>query len=275
MNVEALLVLAVAMLATGAVGGVLAGLLGVGGGIVIVPVLDFALSLLGVDPAIRMHVAVGTSLATIVPTSISSARAHHAKGSVDFEIARFWGPLVLVGAVLGGLSAAWVSGRWLAAVFGVVALIVALKMILVSDQKTLTRGVPRGVAGAPLPIVIGGLSSWMGIGGGTLSVPSLTLMSQPVHRAVGTSALLGLAIALPAMVLFIVTGWSDDRTPQFSLGYVNLIGLVLIAPVTVLTAPLGAKLAHRLSQRQLSLAFGGFLLLVAARMLVNAWRGGV
>lgn len=258
------------MLATGVVGGVLAGLLGVGGGIVIVPVLDSALALLGVDPSVRMHVAVATSLATIVPTSISSARAHHGRGAVDMQLVRFWGPLVLIGALTGALTAGFADGRWLALVFGITALIVALKMIFVPQSLHLRGDVPRGLAGGVVPLVIGGVSSWMGIGGGTLSVPVLTLMNQAVHRAVGTSALFGLLIALPATVGFIVVGWDDPRTPAFSLGYVNVLGFALIAPITVLTAPIGARIAHAFSRERLSFAFGAFLFIVAARMLYTA-----
>lgn len=258
------------MLATGVVGGVLAGLLGVGGGIVIVPVLDTALGVLDVDPAVRMHVAVATSLATIVPTSISSARAHHARGAVDMDLVRFWGPLVLVGALVGAFTAGFVDGRWLALVFGITALVVALKMIFVPQSLHLSADVPRGLAGSAVPLAIGGVSSWMGIGGGTLSVPVLTLMNQAVHRAVGTSALFGLLIALPATVGFIVVGWDDPRTPAFSLGYVNALGFALIAPVTIMSAPVGARIAHAVSKQRLSFLFGAFLFIVAARMLYSA-----
>tara|TARA_R110002110_G_scaffold91264_2_gene237522 strand:- start:143808 stop:144632 length:825 start_codon:yes stop_codon:yes gene_type:complete len=265
-----LIPLALAMLATGVVGGILAGLLGVGGGIVIVPVLDTTLGLLGVDPAIRMHVAVATSLATIIPTSISSSRAHHAKGAVDMALVRFWGPFVFVGSIIGTLLAAQVDSHVLSLVFGAVALLVAVKMILPMENTFIRQDIPRGVVGPLPPLAIGTLSSMMGIGGGTLSVPVLTLMKQAIHRAVGTAALFGLLISLPGAVGYVVAGWGDARLPPGSLGYVNIIGFLLIAPVTVMTAPWGAKLAHRLSKRQLSLAFGVFLLIVAVRMLYRA-----
>lgn len=261
--------LALTMLATGAVAGVMAGLLGVGGGIVIVPVLDTALGLQGVDPGIRMHVAVATSLATIVPTSISSARAHHAKGAVDFELAKFWSPFILVGSVAGTILAAQLDSSILSLIFGCVALLVAIKMMIPMEGVHLTDGVKHGPVGATIPFSIGGLSSMMGIGGGSLSVPSLTLMNEPIHKAVGTSALFGLVIALPGALSFIVNGWGDPRLPAGSLGFVNVIGFVFIAPTTVLFAPLGAKLAHRLSKRQLSLVFGVFLLVVSVRMLLR------
>lgn len=265
-----LLPLAALMLATGALGGVLAGLLGVGGGIVIVPVLDTALGFAAVDPAIRMHVAVATSLATIVPTSISSSRAHHRKGAVDFALLRCWAAPIFAGSILGTLLAARVDSSVLAAVFGVIALLVALKMLAPLERVTLADDIPRGVLASLLPGIIGVLSSMMGIGGGTLSVPVLTLLNQAIHRAVGTAALFGLLISLPAAATYVVAGWDDPRLPPGSIGYVNLIGFALIASVTVLTAPIGAKIAHGLSKRHLSLLFGGFLLLVSCRMIFRA-----
>ena len=261
------------MLTTGIVGGILAGLLGVGGGIVIVPVLEFALGLNGVDPAIRMHVAVATSLAIIIPTSISSSRAHNVKGAVDFRLIKRWGLPIFVGSVVGTLLAAKVGSAVLAAIFAVVALLVAIKMILPLEDKTLAKDVPSGLLGPILPVSIGALSSMMGIGGGTLSVPVLTLLSQPVHRAVGTAALIGLLISLPGALGYVLTGWNDLRVPAGSFGYVNLIGFVCIAPVTVQAAPIGARIAHKLTQRQLSMAFGSFLFLVAMRMIYRATLG--
>lgn len=258
------------MLLTGAVGGVLAGLLGIGGGIVIVPVMEAALTWFGVDEAIRMHVAVATSLATIVPTSIASSRAHHLRRSVDLELVRRWTGFVLLGALAGTLIASQVHSRVLAALFGAMALVIAVKMVLPLDSRTLAPAVPRGPLMAALPAGIGGLSSMMGIGGGTFSVAVLTLFNQPIHRAVGTAALFGLAISLPGTIGFMITGYGDPRLPPGSVGYVNLIGFALIAPATILTAPLGAAIAHRLSRRRLSLLFGLFLMIVSLRMFYRA-----
>lgn len=262
-----LVLLALAMLATGAVAGVLAGLFGIGGGIVIVPALDTALGLLGTDPAIRMHVAVATSLATIVPTSVSSARAHHRRQAVDHELVRRWAVFVLFGALAGAWLASRVHSDVLAAVFAVVAMLIAIKLLLPLDDKRLADRVPGGVLITSVPFTIGGVSSMMGIGGGTLSVAALTLLNQPIHRAVGTAALFGLVISLPGTLGFIVTGFGDPRLPAGSLGFVNLIGFALISPMTWLTAPAGAALAHRLSQRQLAVIFGVFLFAVSGRML--------
>lgn len=269
-QLQDLLPLALVMLATGAVAGVMAGLLGVGGGIVIVPVLDTALGLQGVDPAIRMHVVVATSLTTIVPTSLSSARAHHAKGAVDFDLVRFWGPFIFVGSIVGTLIAVQLNSSILSLVFGIVALLVAIKMMIPMEGVHLSDGIKRGPIGAVVPFSIGGLSSMMGIGGGSLSVPTLTLMNTPIHRAVGTSSLFGLLIALPGAATFIISGWGHPLLPAGSLGFVNVIGFMFIAPTMVLFAPLGAKIAHRMSKRQLSLLFGIFLAVVSIRMLLRA-----
>jgi len=187
--VEDWILLALAMLATGCVAGVLAGLFGIGGGIVIVPVLEVVLGFVGVDPAIRMHVAVATSLATIIPTSISSARAHHRRGAVDVEIVKRWAIFVLVGALLGAWIASQVHSRVLAVVFATLALLVAAKMVLLPESRNLTNGVPRAPWVVAIPTAIGCFSSMMGIGGGTFSVMTLTLFNVPIHRAVGTAAL--------------------------------------------------------------------------------------
>lgn len=269
MDISSLVVMAVAMAATGLAGGVIAGLLGVGGGIVVVPILDTTLGILGVDSAIRMHVAVATSLATIIPTSISSSRAHNAKGAVDRELTRKWGVAILLGAVLGTLIASHVQSVVLSAVFAAVAFIVAAKMLLPLDHVSLAKKVPDGFAAQAMPLAIGTTSTMMGIGGGTLSVPILTLVNYPIHRAVGTAALFGLLISIPGTIGYIIGGWGDPRLPMGSLGYVNWIGFLLIAPMTWVAAPWGAALAHRLSKRQLGVAFGIFLLIVAVRM---AWR---
>ena len=261
------LVLAAAMLVTGAVSGVLAGLLGIGGGIVIVPVMEAALAFLGIDEAIRMHVAVATSLATIIPTSIASARAHHERNSVDVALVRRWAIFVLVGALAGSLVATHVHGRTLSAIFAIMAFVMAIKLLLPLDGRALSRDVPTRWPVYSIPTAIGAISSMMGIGGGTLSVATLTLFNQPIHRAVGTAALFGLLISLPGTAGFIVGGIDDPRVPPGSLGYVSLIGFALIAPATWLAAPLGARIAHGLSQRKLSLGFGVFLLVVSIRML--------
>ena len=258
------------MLATGAISGVMAGLLGVGGGIVIVPVLEIALSMLEVDSSIRMHVAVATSLAIIIPTSVSSARAHSKRGAIDFGLVKRWAAPIFLGSVMGTLLASQVDSSVLAAVFSGVAILVAMKMLLPMTNVAWAADVPRGILAPALPTLIGTLSSMMGIGGGTLSVPVLTLLNQPIHNAVATAALFGLLISIPGAFGFILTGLGNPLLPAGSLGYVNIIGFACIAPLAVLMAPLGAKLAHKLSKRHLGFAFGSFLMLIACRMLYRA-----
>lgn len=266
-----LVLLALAMLGTGLVGGVLAGVLGIGGGIVIVPMLEFALGIVGVDASIRMHIAVATSLATIIPTSVASARAHHRRRSVDLAVARRWSPWVFAGSLAGSWVASQVDSKVLAAMFASLAVLVAARMILDLKERPLAPAVPDSVTMAPVPTLIGFVSSMVGIGGGSLSVPAMTLLGAPIHRAVGTAALFGLVIAVPGALGFVLTGWGHPLLPAGSLGYVNLIGFVLIAPTTVLAAPLGARLAHAMDARQLSVLFGGFLLLVSVRMFLRAF----
>lgn len=261
--------LALAMALTGLVGGVVAGLLGVGGGIVVVPVLDAALQILNVDPAVRLHVAVATSLATIIPTSISSARAHHKKGAVDFDLAKRWAAAIFVGAVIGTILASRVETKVLSAVFAVTAILVGIKMLLPTQALMLNRPVPTGPISLPIPALIGGVSTMMGIGGGTLTVPILNMYDYPIHRAVGTASFFGLIISIPGTIGFIVGGWEAQNLPPGSLGFVNLIGFALIAPTSWLAAPWGARLAHNMSRRALSIAFGVFLLCVGTRMALR------
>lgn len=262
--------LGAAALATGLAGGFISGLFGVGGGIVIVPVLDTVLGNLGVDAAVRMQVAVATSLATIVPTSIASARAHHRRGAVDLGLAQRWALALMAGAFLGSWLASGALAGALPGVFGTVAALMALKMLLPLENRVLAPAVPRGPLVQAVPLTIGTVSSMMGIGGGTLSVPALTLMNQPVHRAVGTANLFGLAIALPGTLGYLLAEPAAP-VPPGSVGLVSIPAFLLLAPASVLAAPLGARVAHRLDRRRLSAAFGAFLLLVAARMFYRSF----
>jgi uncharacterized protein len=260
-----------ALVAAGVAGGLIAGLLGVGGGIVIVPALDFALQAAGVAPEAALHLAVATSMATIVPTAISSSRSHARRGSVDLGVVRRWSVPIVLGAFAGSMLASLLEAQVLALVFGSVALAAALKMLLPIDHVVLRPGLPGGISGAMIPAGIGAVSSMMGIGGGTLSVPTLTLLGVPVHKAVGTAALLGLWIAVPATLGYLLARPPAALVPPFTLGYVSLPGLALIAPITWAVAPLGARLAHSLDRRKLSAAFGAFLFVVALRMAHRAF----
>lgn len=271
-EIETWLSLVPLLLAVGAVAGTLAGLLGVGGGIVIVPVLYWLseVGLIAVDQAVAVHFAVATSLVTIIPTSISSARAHFRKGSIDMELFRAWAPFMFAGALLGGLVAANVNAAALSAVFGVIALLVVVNM-LNPKPVTLAEAPPASLAArAAIAGPIGGLSATMGIGGGTLSVPTLTLLSVPVHRAVGTAALFGLMIAVPGILGYALAGQDIPGLLAYSLGYINLPAAIIISCATILFAPLGVKIAHLLNARRLRIAFAVFLGISGVKMLSEA-----
>jgi uncharacterized membrane protein YfcA len=264
-----LLALSGALFAAGAFAGVLAGLLGVGGGIVIVPVLFIVFDIFEVDPGVRMHVAVGTSLATIVLTSTSSARAHLKRGSVDTALIRQWAPWLALGVVSGSIIGGLVSGEVLTGVFGVIAILVALNFGLRPDAKALADSLPgrwvqRAIGGG-----IGLFSVMMGIGGGTLTVPILSTFNYPIRKAVGTAAAIGLMISVPGVIGFLWSGLDVPNRPYGSLGYVNLIGFALIVPASTLCAPLGARIAHAIDTRLLKRLFGLFLFISAVRMLAS------
>lgn len=261
-----LALLAGGLLVTGAVSGVTAGLLGVGGGIVIVPVLYHLFTTMGIAEDVRMHVAVGTSLATIIATSTSSVRAHWRRGAVDTHLLRQWGPWILVGVMLGTALASQVRGPTLSAVFATVALAVAVHMGLGSPHRLLSKTMPTGPLRALLASAIGAVSAMMGIGGGTLSVPILTLFNYPIHRAVGSAAAIGFIIGVPGALGFIISGQGAADLPPFSLGYLNLLGLALILPTSMLFAPVGARLAHSLNTTKLRRVFAVFLAVTAFRM---------
>ena len=266
---EVWLIAAPILLIVGAVAGTLAGLLGVGGRIVIVPVLYWLTEtgLLAVPEHHAIHFAVATSLATIIPTSIASSRAHLKKGSIDFDLFKAWGPFVFLGALLGGILAVQFDANVLTATFGLIALVVAANMAN-PRPFTLAEAPPVGLARrAMVATPIGGFSAMMGIGGGTLSVPVLGLMSFPTHRAVGTAALLGLVIALPGVVGYAGAGRDAEGLLMGSIGYINLPAAILISATTIVFAPHGARIAHRLNARRLRLAFAVFLALSAIKML--------
>ena len=267
LDIQSLLLWLIPLLGmTGVIAGVLAGLLGVGGGIVIVPVLYHVFSYLGIDAEIRMHLAVGTSLATIIATSIRSSLAHQRKGSFDAALFRQWSPGLLVGVLLGTWLANLMNFTVLTVIFAVVALGVSLHMGLGKNVRRTPPMTPGRGLTAISSNLVGLLSAMMGIGGGTLSVPILTWTGIPIHRAVGTAAGFGLVIAIPATIGYMIGGSTAAGLPPLSIGYVNWLGFGLIVPATMLTVPLGAQLAHTLNPEPLRKAFAFFLSLTAIRM---------
>lgn len=271
-SADALMLLAVAI-GAGIFGGVLAGLLGVGGGIVIVPALYLALSRLGMDPAVTMQLAVGTSLATIVFTSLSSGWGHYRRGAIDTALLRLWAPSLLAGVLAGAFLGGIVGGHVLVAVFAVVAALVAADMILRRPvQSPEPRSFSRRVWVA-LGVLAGGVSAMMGIGGGTVCVPLLNFLGYDIRRAVGTASAIGFIIGLPGALVYIATGWGAEGLPPYSLGYVNLLAAVIIIPLTTTFARVGVYLAHTIPRRALRLSFGVFLGLTSIRMFLDLWQG--
>jgi uncharacterized membrane protein YfcA len=259
--------LAVAMAATGLASGLLAGLLGVGGGIVIVPVLFSVFPLFGIPEAVQMKLAVGTSLATIVPTSIQSARKHFAKGTMDVPLLRGLAPSIAAGVLVGTLLGVVVRGDAHTAVFAVIAAAVAANMAFTGVDWRLRESFPTGSRRHAIGTFIGGVSAMMGIGGGTVGVPILSTFGAPIRSAVATASAFGVIISIPATIGFVYGGWGDPRLPPLSLGYVNLIGFALIVPSSLLAAPWGVRLAHSIPPLLLKRLFAAFLGLTVLRMI--------
>ena len=271
-SIAFLLPFAVGLALVGCFSGFLAGLLGVGGGIVVVPVLYHVLAAFDVDVALRAHISVGTSLATIIPTSFQSIKAHHARGAVGTALLKWWAPFVGLGVLIGVVLAGVSPGALLTAVFGVVAALVALHMLLTPEGMHLMKSLPAKPFQALMATIIGMISTLMGIGGGTLTVPTLSLCNYPVRRAVGTASVIGLIIALPGAIGFVINGWHASGLPPFSLGYVNGAGFVAIALTSMLLAPLGARTAHTIDPRWLRRLFGIFLAITSVKMLFDVYR---
>ena len=269
-------------MATGLIAGFLAGLLGVGGGIITVPALFTVLGIADVDIGIRLHLAIGTSLATIIPTSIASLRAHSKKDAVDWALLRSWGPFLVIGVAIGTwIATTQIDGPALAFLFSLIAIAVAVDLV-VRDRTS--SDAPPGqldgldeldakswlysVRGAWAPAVIGACSAMMGIGGGTLSVPFLNALRYPIHKAVATSAGFGLVIAVPATIGFVAGGWNIPDLPIASLGYVNILGFLAVSLMTICSAPIGSRVAHAINPRILRLLFSLFLAITAVRMFI-------
>ncbi|MGB7318206.1 MAG: sulfite exporter TauE/SafE family protein [Planktotalea sp.] len=260
----------VLLLLTGAVAGVLAGLLGVGGGIVLVPAFFYVFSALGFEGPQLMQMCLATSLATIIVTSVRSVLSHNKKGAVDWDILRTWAPGIVVGAALGMLTAASLRSGTLQLIFGILALIVGLYMAFGRSSWRLADDMPRGVKRMAVSPLLGFMSVLMGIGGGSFGVPFMSLHGVAIHRAVATAAGFGVLIAVPAVIGFLFVPIDPSARPPFTIGAVNSVAFVVVIAMTLLTAPLGVKLAHAMDAGPLKKAFGVFLTLVALNMLRKA-----
>jgi len=264
-----LISLAAGIVLAGGVAGLLAGLFGIGGGAVLVPVFYQVLGIAGIDEVIRMHLAVGTSLAIIVPTSIRSFLSHKAKGAVDMELLKSFVIAVPSGVLLATLVFASISGRELRMVFAVIAILVGLRLLFNRESWKIGDELPVGPGRFAVGALIGFLSTLMGIGGGVLNNTFMTLFNRPIHQAVATSAGVGVLISIPGFIGSIWAGWGEAGLPPLSTGYVNWIAVALIIPVTLAMAPLGVRLAHGLEKRQLEIGFGLFMFVVAGRFFYS------
>ena len=262
---------ALGLLVAGLAAGFVGGLFGIGGGIVIVPALYFVFTALGVDEAVRMHVAVGTSLSTIIATSWRSLSAHTKAGAVDFTVLRSWTPWISFGALLGAVAAGFANTEALLVIFGGGLLLIAAQMGLASPNWRVFSELPRGIARALIAGALGLLSAMMGIGGGAIGVTVMTLCGRPIHQAVATASGFGAAIAVPAAIGYAIVGWGHAGLPPWSLGFVNIAGFVFLALLTMITAPIGARLAHKLPQLTLKRAFAVVLAIIALNMLREAF----
>lgn len=261
--------LVLAMLVAGGITGIAAGLFGIGGGFIVVPALLAIFNFLGVDPSLSAHMAIGTSLATIILTSLRSVYAHSKKKAVDFQILKSWSPWIVLGVLLGLFFASDANGDTLVTVFGLGVLALSVNFLFprMFSGIRISDHMPGGGVLALLATFLGGISALLGIGGGTIAVLTMTLCGRPIHQAIATAAGFGAIIAIPGAIGFAVMGLGVENTPPGSIGYVNLIGLIAIASTSVLTAPLGASLAHSLPPMTLKRVFGAYLVFTSFLML--------
>ena len=277
LDVTELLELALLLVAVGALSGFLAGVFGVGGGAILVPVFYECFRIAGVPLEVRMPLCIGTSLAIIIPTSIRSYRAHRARGAVDMEILRAWWLPVLIGVVAGSVTARYAPERLFKIVFVLVAWSAAVRLLLARESWKLGDDMPRGPLMKIYGLVIGLLSTLMGIGGGLFSNLLMTFYNRPIHQAVATSSALAVLISIPGALGYVYAGWPaaalypDVAALQlpFALGYVSLIGAVLVMPTSLLTAGFGVRVAHAMSKRTLEIAFGCYLFIVGSRFMLS------
>jgi uncharacterized protein len=281
LDLKELVELALLLIATGALSGFLAGLFGIGGGAVLVPVFYECFRLAGVPLEVRMPLCIGTSLAVIVPTSVRSFRAHYLRGAVDMEIVKAWWIVILLGVLAGSLTARFAPERLFKYVFVAVAWSATLRLWFVHDGWKLGNDMPKGVLMKVFGFFVGLLSTLMGIGGGLFSNLLMTFYGRPIHQAVATSSALAVIISILGALGYVYAGWPvASRFPEvaalqlpLSLGYVSLVGALLVMPMGVWTAPLGVKAAHAMSKRMLEIAFGCYLFIAGARFATSLIGG--
>lgn len=262
-----------AMSVAGVVAGFMAGLFGIGGGAILVPVFYQVFSLLGVEEAVRMHLSVGSSIAVIVPTSLRSCRAHFLRGAVDMKLLRSFAIAVPAGVVAASVTAALISSAELMAIFAVILFAVGVRLLLNRYDWRIGADIPGNPVRSIIGFVIGYLSTLIGIGGGVLNNTFMTLFGRSMHQAVATSAGVGVLISVPGFLGYIWAGWGAPGLPLASTGYVNWIAFLLVTPITLLVAPFGVSAAHALKKRHLEIMFGIFAICVSARFLLALLYG--
>jgi uncharacterized membrane protein YfcA len=281
LDIAELVELALMLVAVGALSGFFAGVFGVGGGAILVPVFYECFRLAGVPLEVRMPLCIGTSLAVIIPTSIRSFRAHYARGAVDMEILKRWGLPIVLGVVAGSLIARYAPERLFKFVFVGVAWSAAARLLLAREGWKFGDEFPKGPLMRLYGFLVGLLSTLMGIGGGLFSNLLMTFYGRPIHQAVATSSALAVLISIPGALGYIYAGWPaaarypDVTTLQvpFAIGYISLIGALLVMPTSLFTAPLGVRAAHAMSKRTLEMAFGCYLFIVGGRFVISLMNG--
>jgi len=277
LDIKEIVELALLLIATGALSGFLAGVFGIGGGAILVPVFYECFRIAGVPLEVRMPLCIGTSLAVIIPTSIRSFQAHYKRGAVDMTILRAWWLPIVIGVIAGSVTARYAPERLFKIVFVMVAWSAAARLLLARDGWKLGDKIPTGPLMRFYGLVIGLLSTLMGVGGGLFANLLMTFYGRPIHQAVATSSALAVLISIPGAIGYVYAGWpAAARFPDvaalqmpFAVGYVSLIGAVLVMPTSLLTAPLGVRAAHAMSKRQLEMAFGCYLFIVGSRFVIS------
>jgi uncharacterized membrane protein YfcA len=282
LNVSEVLDLALLLVAVGALSGFLAGVFGIGGGAILVPVFYECFRLAGVPLEVRMPLCVGTSLAVIIPTSIRSYRAHHARGAVDTEILHAWWLPILIGVLAGSVIARYAPERLFKIVFVMVAWFAAVRLLSAKESWKFGDDLPKGPLMRVFGLFVGLLATLMGVGGGLFASLLMTFYGRPIHQGVATSSAIAVLVSIPGALGYVYAGWPaaahypDVLALQspFALGYVSLIGAVLVMPTSLLTAPLGVRVAHAMSKKTLERAYGSYLFIVGARFAVSLLNGG-
>ncbi|WP_105440493.1 sulfite exporter TauE/SafE family protein [Neorhizobium sp. T25_13] len=269
LSIAALFPFILALLAGGAVAGILAGMFGIGGGAILVPIFFHVFGLLGVPEDVRMQLALGTSLAIIVPTSIRSYMAHRQRGAVDTDLLKGWIVAVPLGTLVATVIAAKATSAELQLIFAVIALVLAFRMIFNRASWKLGDDLPGNPVKFLVGTGIGILSGLMGIGGGILNNTFMTLYGRSIHQGVATSSGVGVLISLPGLAGYVWSGWGKPGLPPFSTGYINWLAVALLIPVTLYMAPIGVRLAHVMSKRQLEIGFGIFLIVISAQFFMS------